>query len=104
MDEYQQYFIWLTFLSFHGDILSFVYKTMRIQVDNMTRKNRLVTDQDLQEAIERETPVRVFCNDEMVEAGSRMIRFDDRIVVTQSSVSEISHHRRDECEFFEMNS
>jgi len=69
----------------------------------MARNNRLVTDRDLQEAIERETPVRVFQNDEMVEAGSRIIRFDDNIVVTQSGVSEISHHRRDESEFFEMS-
>jgi hypothetical protein len=63
---------------------------------------KLLTDQDFQEAVERHTPVRVFEDDHVIEAGGTVIRFDDKLVVTQSSVSDIAYHRREACEFYEM--
>lgn len=68
----------------------------------MAANRRLETDRDFQEAIEKETRVRVFRDDHMIDSGSVVIRFDDTIVVTQSGVSRLAYHRRDECEFFEM--
>lgn len=70
----------------------------------MARNQRLVTDQDFQEAIERQARVRVFRDDAIIDSGGTIVRFDESIVVTQRSVSEVSYHRRDECEFFEMPS
>jgi hypothetical protein len=63
---------------------------------------KLITDRDFQEVLERSTPVRVFEDDHVIEAGGTVIRFDDELVVTQSSVSDISYHRRGRCEFYEM--
>lgn len=70
----------------------------------MARNQRLMTDTDLKEAMERQTAVRVFQDDAIVDSGGVIIRFDDTLVVTQSGVSEVSYHRRDECEFYEMSS
>jgi len=70
----------------------------------MARNRRLITDKDFQEAIEKETPVRVFQDDAIVDSGGIVTRFDDDVVVTQSGVSDVSYHRRDSCEFFEMPS
>lgn len=69
----------------------------------MARNRRLITDQDFQEAMMNETGIRVFQDDHVVDAGGIIIRFDDFVVVTQSGVSDISYHKRRECDFFEMN-
>lgn len=61
----------------------------------------MLTDADLKEAMARETPLRVFQNDLMIDSGGIIIRFDDRMVVVQSGVSQIAYHDRADCEFFE---
>ncbi|TDG00401.1 hypothetical protein [Paenibacillus piri] len=63
---------------------------------------RLLTDRDFQEAMERQKAIRVFQNDHVVGAGGIITRFDDQVVVVQSGVSDIAHHPRALCEFFEM--
>jgi len=70
----------------------------------MPRNRRLVTDADLQEAMERQTPIRVFQDDAIVASGAWIVRFDDRRVVLQSSVSDLAYFTRDDCELFEMPS
>jgi len=68
----------------------------------MARNRRLTTEQDLQEAMEDEIPIRVFKDDHMIDSGGIIIRFDDETVVIQSGLSELAYHSRAFCEFFEM--
>ena len=68
----------------------------------MARNRKLITDRDLQEAMERETPIRVFRDDAIVDSGGIISRFDDQIVVIISGIGDVAYHRRDRCEFFEM--
>jgi hypothetical protein len=68
----------------------------------MAANRRLVTDQDFQEAMERQARIRVFLNDHMVDSGGAMTRFDDQIIAVQTSVSELTYHQRQLCEFFEI--
>jgi hypothetical protein len=70
----------------------------------MARNRRLITDQDLQEAMEKQVRIRVFQDDLIVDSGGIIIRFDSATVVCQSGVSDLMYHRRDECELFEMAS
>jgi hypothetical protein len=70
----------------------------------MARNRRLITDQDLQEAMNDHVPVRVFQDDAIVDSGGVITRFDDHVVVTLRGVSDVSYHRRDRCEFFETSS
>ncbi|MFC0214978.1 hypothetical protein ACFFK0_21440 [Paenibacillus chartarius] len=63
---------------------------------------KLLIDRDFQEALDRQTAIRVFQNDHVISSGGIIIRFDDRLVVIQSGVSDISYLDRDSCEFFEM--
>jgi hypothetical protein len=67
----------------------------------MAITRRLETDQDFQEAMERQARIRVFLNDHMVDSGGVITRFDDQIIAIQTSVSELSYHQRQLCEFFE---
>jgi hypothetical protein len=62
---------------------------------------RLETDQDFQEAMVRQARIRVFLNDHMVDSGGVISRFDDQIIAVQTSVSDLTYHRRELCEFFE---
>ena len=68
----------------------------------MVRNCRLITEQDLQEALENEAAIRVFKDDHMIDSGGVIVRFDDATVVIQSGVSELAYHSRELCEFFEM--
>lgn len=68
----------------------------------MALNRKLVTDRDFEEAVQLETRVRVFQNDYIVTSSGIIIRFDERTIVVQSSVSEIAYHDRNSCEFFEM--
>lgn len=68
----------------------------------MASNRRLQTDQDFNEAMERQTRIRVFQDDHVVDAGGVIIRFDDQTVVIQASVSDLAYHSRSQCEFFEM--
>lgn len=63
---------------------------------------RLVTDFDLQDAMDRQFGIRVFENDHIVHSGGVILRFDDRTVVIQAGVSDIAYFARDGCEFFEL--
>ncbi|RCW42077.1 hypothetical protein [Paenibacillus prosopidis] len=68
----------------------------------MAVNRRIFTDQDFEEAIEKQARIRVFQDNHIVDSSSLVVRFDDRIVVTQSGVSDIAYHNRKECEFFEL--
>ncbi|WP_127579049.1 hypothetical protein [Paenibacillus koleovorans] len=68
----------------------------------MAPNRRLLTDTDFQEAIDKHTHVRIFRDDHMIDSNTVITRFDGRMVVTQSGVSDVSYYFRDECEFFEM--
>ncbi|MCR2802326.1 hypothetical protein [Paenibacillus soyae] len=68
----------------------------------MSINRRLMTDTDFQEALDRCTRIRVFQDNQIVDASSVIVRFDDRTVVTQSSVSDLMYHKRAECEFFDL--
>nr|WP_246628184.1 hypothetical protein [Paenibacillus oenotherae] len=61
-----------------------------------------MTDQDFDEAIERQARIRVFKDDHIIDSGGIIIRFDAGTVVIQSSVSDITYHPRAACEFFSM--
>lgn len=63
-------------------------------------QRRLLTDQDFQEAMDRQVAVRVFQNDHIVDSGGIIIRFTDTSIVTQSGVSDVTYHQRNACEFF----
>lgn len=67
----------------------------------MARNRRLSTDADFKEAMDKRIPIRVFEDDMIVDPKGMIIRFDDSIVVVQSSVSQITYHERKKCEFFE---
>jgi hypothetical protein len=67
----------------------------------MAINRRLQTDQDFQEAMDRQSQIRVFHNDHIVDSGGVITRFDDLIIAVQSSVSDLTYHQRQQCEFFE---
>ncbi|WP_438445331.1 hypothetical protein [Gorillibacterium sp. sgz5001074] len=67
----------------------------------MARNRKLMTDADFQEAMTKRIPIRVFEDDMIVDPKGLIIRFDDSVIVVQSSVSEITYHQRKKCEFFE---
>lgn len=68
----------------------------------MAQNRRLETDEDFKEAMERQVHVRVFQHDYIINSGGIISKFDDTIISIQGSVSELTYHRRDQCEFFEM--
>jgi hypothetical protein len=63
---------------------------------------RLVTDRDLEEAMENRSRIRVFEHDQFVHSGGIIIRFDDATVVIQSGASDIFHFSRESCELFQL--
>ncbi|GAB6931228.1 hypothetical protein JCM10914A_52110 [Paenibacillus sp. JCM 10914] len=62
----------------------------------------LMTDPDFQEVMDQGIPIRIFKDNHLIESGSRVIRFTDDTIITQSSVSSLGYHKREECEFFEV--
>lgn len=66
----------------------------------MAVKHKLIKESDFEEAMQREDPVRVFEGDYIVNNGGIIIRFDDDIIVIQSSVSDVTYYSRKNCEFF----
>ncbi|WP_028612177.1 hypothetical protein [Paenibacillus harenae] len=68
----------------------------------MAINRRLSSDNDFQEIIEKQRKIRVFRDNQIVDASSVVVRFDDNVVVTQSGVSDIAYHNRQDCEFFEL--
>jgi hypothetical protein len=68
----------------------------------MAYNRKLVTDPDFQEAMDRQVPIRVFQNDQVIDSGGLIIRFTEQFIIVQTGVSEISYHKRALCEFFGM--
>lgn len=68
----------------------------------MSLQYRLFTDADFEEALQQGQRIRVFQDNQIVDASSQIVRFDDKTVVTQSSVSDLSYHDRARCEFFQL--
>jgi len=64
--------------------------------------HKLLTDRDLEEAMQREAKVRVFKDDYIINNAGIIVRYDDSIVVVQTGVSDITYHDRNDCEFFEV--
>ncbi|MFF2907471.1 hypothetical protein [Paenibacillus sp. NPDC057934] len=62
----------------------------------------LFTDIDLQEAVDRQYPVRVFQDDHLVNSGGFIVRFTDSDVIIQSRVSDLTYYSRSNCQFFEV--
>lgn len=62
----------------------------------------LITDDDFQEAMQRQLPVRVFQNDHLINSGATIVRFTDTDVIIQSKVSDLTYYSRRDCEFFEV--
>ncbi len=63
---------------------------------------RLVTDFDLEDAMQRQAGIRVFEDDHIVHSGGSILRFDERTVVIQAGVSDLAYFTRGKCEFFEL--
>lgn len=68
----------------------------------MATNRRLETETDFQEAMDQERTVRVFRNDEMLNSGGLIIRFDTSMIAVQSSVSDLDYYDRQNCEFYEL--
>ncbi|SDN40394.1 hypothetical protein SAMN04487897_102797 [Paenibacillus sp. yr247] len=68
----------------------------------MARNQRLVTDLDFQEAVEKQAAVRVFKDDHMVDSNAVVLRYSEKTVVVQTRVSDLTYYDRETCEFFEM--
>ncbi|MCA0757384.1 hypothetical protein KP806_20200 [Paenibacillus sp. N4] len=68
----------------------------------MAINRRLGSDRDFEEMIEKQLRIRVFQNNQIIDAGSVVVRFDDNVIVTQSGIGDISYHSRQDCEFYEL--
>jgi hypothetical protein len=68
----------------------------------MAQTIRLFTDLDFEEAMERQSRLRVFKNDHIIDTGGVIVRFDERTIIVQSGVGDVAYHARLECEFFEL--
>lgn len=68
----------------------------------MPTVRKLLTQQDFQEALERQLRIRVFEGQHLVDNGTVIIRLDGDTVITQKSVSDITYHSRRDCQFFEV--
>lgn len=68
----------------------------------MAVNRRLNTDADFEEAMNGKRRIRVFQDNHQINNGGQIIRFDQKTIVIQSSVSDLAYHGRDECEFFEI--
>ncbi|GGN92832.1 hypothetical protein [Saccharibacillus kuerlensis] len=68
----------------------------------MATNRRLESELDFQEAMDQERTIRVFRDDEMINAGGLIIRFDDSMIAVQSSVSDLDYYDRQTCEFYEL--
>ncbi|WP_074048691.1 hypothetical protein [Paenibacillus ihumii] len=68
----------------------------------MPTVRRLITEHDLQTAMEQGLRIRVFHDNHLIESGSVIIRLTEDTVITQSSVSDLSYHNRSSCQFYEL--
>ncbi|WP_239616246.1 hypothetical protein [Cohnella mopanensis] len=63
---------------------------------------RLLTDQDFEEAMQRQARMRVFKNDHIIDSNGIIVRYDSQTIVIQSGVGDLAYHSREDCEFFEL--
>ncbi|MCL6457355.1 MAG: hypothetical protein K6T85_05050 [Gorillibacterium sp.] len=61
---------------------------------------RLLTDQDFEEAMELQMGLRVFKDNYIVESGGIIIQFNEKTVVLQAGIGDLSYLARESCEFF----
>jgi len=66
----------------------------------MSILRKLLTDQDFQDAVEQESSIRVFSDNQIIEHRAIVVRFDEAKVITQSNVSDLTYHKRGQCEFY----
>ncbi|MEK3724039.1 hypothetical protein [Paenibacillus sp. FSL H8-0034] len=67
----------------------------------MAQNRRLETDQEFNEAMEKQALIRIFKDDHIIDSGVVITRFDDQTIVVQSGVSGLFYYSRATCEFFE---
>ncbi|MBC8079055.1 MAG: hypothetical protein H7X86_01830 [Gorillibacterium sp.] len=63
---------------------------------------RLLTDQDFAEAMELQMGIRVFKDNYIVDSGGVIIQFNEKTIVLQAGVGDLSYLPREACEFFGM--
>lgn len=68
----------------------------------LAHNRKLENDADFQEAMDRQVPIRVFQNDQMIDSGGIVIRFTEQFIIVQTGVSGLTYHPRELCEFFGM--
>ncbi|THF78063.1 hypothetical protein [Cohnella fermenti] len=68
----------------------------------MAIQRRLTTDSDFEEAMAKQHGIRVFRDDQIVDSGGIIIRFDENTIILQAGVGDLSYHPRSQCEFFEL--
>lgn len=68
----------------------------------MALNYRLQTDEHFQDAMDKQSKIRVFQDDHIIASGATIVRFDEQTIVLQSSVSELDYLSRQACEFFEV--
>lgn len=70
----------------------------------MSVLRKLTTDADFQAAVDKESLIRVFLHNQIVEHRAIIVRFDEQKIITQSNISDLMYHDRSECEFFLLKS
>jgi len=68
----------------------------------MAQTIRLTTDLDFEEAMEKQSRLRVFKNDHIIDSNGVIVRFNEGMVVVQSGIGDLAYHSRLDCEFFEL--
>lgn len=66
----------------------------------MSILHKLYTDEDFQDAVDKESLIRVFKDNHIVEHRVIVVRFNESKVITQSNVSDLTYHNRADCEFY----
>ncbi|WP_458122098.1 hypothetical protein [Paenibacillus sp. Z6-24] len=67
----------------------------------MAYQIRLENDEDFQDAMDRQSVLRIFRGDDLIESSVKIVRFDENRIVVQADISDMKYYGRQECEFFE---
>jgi hypothetical protein len=67
----------------------------------MAQNRRLETDQEFQEVLESQAQIRVFKDDQIIDSGVVVTRYNEETIVVNSGISGLNYHKRKLCEFFE---
>ena len=65
-----------------------------------THNRRLENDQDFADAMEQQMGIRVFRDNYIVDSGGKIVQYDEKVVVIQYGVGDLSYLSRESCEFF----